>query len=125
MPAMMAEANGVRAGQTRRDPPNGGGSRSSLAPHEPGRAHDQLELVPLVVHAERVPHDRRRESALRAEREALEPDQTGRLPDAGLELLLRLPARRLRGHEPEHHQLVVGHEAQRVEAARALVVVLE
>jgi hypothetical protein len=77
-----------------------------------------------VVDAEGIAHDRGREPALRPEREALEPDPVGGLSDARLEPLLRLPARRLRGYQSEDHELVV-HEGERVEAARALVVILE
>ena len=72
-----------------------------------------------------LPSDRGREAALRPDAQALELDHGRRLAHARLELVLGLGPRALRRHEAEDHLLVVGHERERVEAARALVVVLE
>src|SRR5207249_2607564 len=51
-------------------------------------------------------------------------DLGGRLDPAG-ELGHRLDARLLAGHQAQDHHAIVGHHAQRLERARALVVVLE
>src|SRR5919206_1531463 len=95
----------------------------NLPPQAVGDPGDRRELAPLVVDGERVAHYRGGEAALRADPEALEVDPPRGLAHAGLELLLRLRPRALRRHQPEDHLLVAGHDRQRVERPRALVVV--
>ena len=74
---------------------------------------------------EHVALDRRREAALRREAQLLERRVPRRLLDAPLQLVLRLELAALRRHEPEHDLLLaLRQEAQRLEAARALVVPL-
>src|SRR5581483_9905874 len=96
-----------------------------LAPDERCGSGDGCELRPLVVAAERVAEDRGAEAALRREREPLERHDARRILDARRQLVRRLLPGRLRRDEPEHDDLVLGHEPQRLEAAGALVVVLE
>src|SRR3954453_21400872 len=88
-------------------------------------ARDRRELGPLVADGQRVADDGRGEATLGADPEALEVDPLRRLAHARLELVLRLGPRPLRRHEAEDDLLVVGDEGERVEAAGALVVVLE
>src|SRR5215204_1435866 len=98
-------------------------ARSS--PHLPRRLHDQPELVDLLLVGDQVALDRRREAALRREAELVHVDVPRGFLDAALELVLRLELAALGGHEPEHHELALRDEAQRLETARASVVVLE
>src|SRR5215213_6120543 len=86
---------------------------------------DGAELVLLVLDAEGIADDRGREPALRAQGQPLERHEAGGLPDAGLQFLRGLAPTRFRGHEAEDGDLVVGHVGERLEAAGALVVVLE
>src|SRR4051794_30217176 len=102
-----------------------GMSSTKLPPDPAGSPCDDLELAALVVDAQRVAEHGGREAALRAEAEALEVDPLRRLAHARLELVLRLGPRALRRDEAEHDLRVVAHERERVEAAGALVVVLE
>ena len=74
---------------------------------------------------ERVALDGRGEPALRRQAELVERDVPRRLLDPPLQLVLVLELAALRGHEPEHDELARRHEAQRLEAAGAGVVVLE
>ena len=74
---------------------------------------------------ERVALDGRREAALRRQAELLDRRELRRLVDPPLQLVLRLELAALRRHEPEHDLLVaLRQEAQRLEAARPLVVPL-
>ena len=101
--------------------PEGG---SKLAPHVLGDRGDQPQLVDLLVGVEHVALDGRGEPALRREAELVERHVLRRLVDAALELVGVLHAAALGGDQPEHHLLAGRHEAQRGEAARALVVEL-
>ena len=69
--------------------------------------------------------DRRGEAALRREAELLDVDELRRLVDPPLQLVLRLELAELGGDEAEHDGLALRQEAQRLEAARALVVLLQ
>ena len=72
---IMAGVTSLHRVGTGYDPPKRGGRRQACPHTRPAVRTITLELAPLVVHGERVAHDRGREAALRAEREALEPDQ--------------------------------------------------
>ena len=85
----------------------------------------RCELASLVLGRELVALHGRGEAALRAESQAIERHQPGRLVDARAQLVHRLEARLLARHQPQHHVAVLRHRAQRLEAARALVVVLQ
>src|SRR3954471_11965555 len=97
----------------------------SLAPDVGGHLDDQPELGHLLLVAEVVALGRRGEAALRGQAELLERHVLARLVDAALERVrtLQLPA--LRRDQPEHDLLARWDEAERFEAAGALVVVLE
>src|SRR5262245_46573833 len=95
------------------------------SPHEPGRLRDTAELHPLILGRHTVTGHRRGEPALRAEREPLEWNHPRGFLDARAQLVDGLDPRLLRRDQPEHHDPVVGHDAERLEAARALVVVFE
>ena len=99
--------------------------RRLLAPDVLGDRQHELELAPLVVLADEVAADARGEAALRAEREALDGHEGGRLLDAALDLVGRLHVAGLRGEEAEDDDGVVADEPQRLEPAGAIGVVLE
>src|SRR5262249_56688393 len=63
--------------------------------------------------------------ALRAPRQPFERHLLGRPVDAAAQLVHRLEARLLGGDQPQHDLAIRRHYAQRLEVARALVVVLE
>ena len=81
-------------------------------------------FVGLLLDAERVALDGRGEAALRREAELVDVDVLRRLLDPALEEVLGLELARLGRHQAEHDDLALGHEAQRLEAARAGVVPL-
>src|SRR4051795_1697749 len=114
---LLLEHNGVDAAASRRRP-------RSVAPDLRRRLDDQAQLRPLLLLGDRVALDRRGEPALRREAELVEIDVLRRLLDAALELVLRLELAALRRDQPEHDDLALRHEAQRLESARALVVPL-
>ena len=78
-----------------------------------------------ALRRDRVAGGRGREPALRAHREPLGAGPAGRVGQPGRQLGFRLDPRRLGRDQAEHDDLVVRHQAERVEAARPLVVVLE
>src|SRR5262249_12929727 len=96
-----------------------------FAPDLLRRLHHQPHLGGLLVAGELVARNRGGEAALRREAELVHVHELRRLLDAPLEHVLVLELRALRRHEPEHHHLALGHEAQRLERPGALVVVLE
>src|SRR5258707_8779675 len=95
------------------------------APYFAGRVDAQLELGLLLLDGEVVAVVRAREAALRREAKVLHRHVLGRGVDAPLERVLRFELGQLGAHQTEHHLLALGHQAQRLEAAGALVVVLE
>src|SRR3954452_7767415 len=103
----------------RRAPP-----RRSVPPALGRRLDDEAQLRPLLLLGDRVALDRRGEAALRRQAELVEIDVLRRRLDAPLELVLALELRALRRDEPEHDDLALRDEAQRLEPARALVVPL-
>src|SRR6266542_6285739 len=98
---------------------------SGAAPHFLGNLHHQLQLPALVVGGDAVAEMRAREPALRGKAQVLQRHELRRRLDAPLELVLGLELRLLGADEAQHHLLPLRHEAQRLEAARALGVVLE
>jgi hypothetical protein len=96
-----------------------------LAPDLLRGLDDEAQLGDLLVLGEGVALDGRGEAALRRQAQLLERDVAGGLVDAALEVVLALEDRRLRRDEPEDDLLARRHEAERLEAAGALVVVLE
>ena len=82
-------------------------------------------LAACSLDRELVALERRGEAALRREAELVDVDVTRCLFDPSLQLVLRLELAALRGHEPEHGDLSLRQEAERLEAAGALVVPLE
>src|SRR5437763_13609662 len=85
----------------------------------------QLELCLLLLDGEVVAVVRAREAALRREAHVLERHVLRGLIDTALEMVLALELRQLGADEAEHDFLALRHEAQRLEAAGALGVVLE
>src|SRR5207249_393259 len=99
-----------------------------LRPAAPNRLRgpdDDLELAALVLDRNAVSQDRRRETALRTQRQTLEGDDAARLSHAPFEALDGLHPPRLRRDEAEDHRLVLRDLPQRVERAGSLVVILE
>src|SRR5215475_5411647 len=92
--------------------------RASCAPHQPGRLCDTIQLRPLIVGRYAVAGHRRREPALRTEREPLQRNHPRGFLDARAELGHGLDARLLRRDQSEHHDPVLGDGAERLEAAR-------
>src|SRR5215217_4172241 len=85
----------------------------------------ELQFRLLLLDGEIVAVVRAGEAALRRETQVLERDEFRGLLDTLLELILGFELRCFRGNEPKHHLLALPHVAQRLEAARALVVELE
>ena len=83
------------------------------------------QLRALVLDRQGVAEDRRGEAALRRDRQPLERHEGRRFPNAPDELVHGLPPAALRRHEPEDDDLVLRHLGERLERARALVVVFE
>ena len=101
------------------------GSAGRLSPRPRGGLDDQPQLGDLLVERERVALDRGGEAALRGQAELVERHVLRRLVDAALELVLVLERAALGGDQAEHDLLARRHEPQRLEAAGALVVVLQ
>src|SRR5258707_335938 len=99
--------------------------RPRLSPDFAGRLDDEPQLGGLLVHGECVALHRRRKTALRTQAELLERNESRRFVDPPLECVLALDRAALGSHQPQHHHLALGHEPQRLETARALVVVFE
>src|SRR5260370_40495554 len=95
------------------------------APHLARGVDDEAQLGDLLGRGQRVALERRGEAALRAEAELLERDIFRGLLDAALERVLLLQRAVLGGDQAEHDHLALGHEAQRLEPARARIVVFE
>src|SRR3954465_6198458 len=100
-------------------------ARRGLGPHLARGLDDERELGPLLVLGQRVALDGRGEAALAREAELLDIDVAAGLLDAALEVVLALEVAALGRHQAEDDLLARGHEAQRLEAPRAGVVVLE
>src|SRR5436309_6012492 len=94
-------------------------------PDDRSRVDDRAQLRALVVAAQGVTDDGRGEATLRGERQPVERDDLRSLPNSGDEFVDGLAPRRLRRHESEHDDLVVGNRAKRSERAGPRVVVLE
>src|SRR5436190_15113056 len=94
-----------------------------LAPDLVGDLHDPPQLRPLLVLGQDIALLGGGEAALRREAELIEVDVPRGLVDAALELVLGFERPALRGDEPEHDHLALGHETQRREAAGAVAVV--
>src|SRR5690606_33263193 len=109
----------------RRREGEGGNARHPSPPHFVRGFHDQIELRLLLVGAERVAVDGRREAALRAEAELLQRYELRGFLDAPLQRVLLLERALLGGDEAEHHRLALRNIAQRLETARTRVVVFE
>src|SRR5437660_5962880 len=95
------------------------------APHRPGHAGHQQQLLQLLLPRDVVPLHRRGEAALGAERQPVQRHVPRGLIHARLQLVLRLHARLLGRDQAQHDRAVLGHVAERAEPTRALVVVLQ
>src|SRR5258708_28943981 len=102
-----------------------GPGRSRVAPHRPYDAGHQPQLLGLLLRRDAVALHRRREAALRAQREAVQRQVPRRLLDARAHLVVGLQPRLLGRHQAQHHGAVLRHVAQRLEPAGARVVVLQ
>ena len=99
-------------------------SSGPYAPHLVGDLHDHAELRPLLLLGQHVALLARGKAALRRQAKLIERHEFRRLVDAALDLVLGFQRAGLRGDEAEHHLLALRHEAQRLEAAGAVAVVL-
>src|SRR5262249_10808578 len=90
-----------------------------LSPDLARRFDDAFELAFLIVLANQFTCDVGCEPALRADRELLEPDVFGGGVDPSLQIVDRLELGHLGTDQPEHNDLALGHEAQRLEPAGA------
>src|ERR1700750_1964792 len=79
---------------------------------------DQVELGDLLVARQRVALDRRREPTLPRQAQLVDRDVLRGLVDAALEQVLALELGSLGRNQAQHHELVLGHEPQRLKAAR-------
>src|SRR6266536_5556545 len=104
---------------------NQGAEPRPSAPDLLGGLDDAAELGDLLVVGEQVALDRGGEAALRRQAELLQGHEAAGLVDAPLQLVLGFELAALGGDQAEHHQLALRHEAERLEAAGAGVVVLE
>src|ERR1700749_2444683 len=95
-----------------------------LAPDLGGGVDDQGELVPLLLLGEVVALLGRGEAALAGQAELVEGGVLGGLVDPALDEVLGLELAALAGDHAEHDPLALGQVAERLEAARALVVPL-
>src|SRR5579875_3425884 len=96
-----------------------------LAPDSVGYLDEALQLGPLRLGGDQVARQGGGEPALRAQRQPLQRDVLRRLLHPALEQLGALQLGLLGRDQPEHHHLVLGHEAQRREGAGARRVVLQ
>ena len=114
-----------RAPQLRRGSRTGR-ARRALVPHGARRVDDEPQLRPLLVLGDHIAFHHRSEAALRREREVLERNVLRRLFDApGDRVGLSSSCGSFARDQAQHDGLAFGDEAQRLEAARAFVVVLE
>src|SRR3954464_1608099 len=98
---------------------------SLAAPNLIGHVDAELQLGFLLLHRQVVAVVGAREAALRRDAEILHRHELGGRLDAALERVLRLELRQLGADQAEHDLLALRHEAQGLEAAGALVVILE
>src|SRR5713101_9218841 len=86
-----------------------------------------LQFVPLYLFRDRVSAECAREAALRAEAQILTRHVSRRRVDAALEHVFRFERRHFGAHQSEHDSLgrASREKTQRLEAARAFVVVFE
>src|SRR5581483_7138510 len=97
----------------------------SLAPDLASDLCNQLQLAALVVRTEQVAFGHRREPALWTDRELLGRHVLRGLVDAPQQVVFSLELALLGGDQPQHDSLAARHEAQRLEAAGSLAVVLQ
>src|SRR5215217_4932813 len=98
---------------------------STITPDLPGGLDDQTEFGHLFLVAEHVALNGRGEATLGRQTQLLDGHEAASLLDAALELVLVLELAAFGGDQTEHDQLPLGDEPQRLEPARALVVVLQ
>src|SRR5215831_3356004 len=106
--------SGVRSARSRRLPPD-----------VLGNLDDQFELGHFLLVAEHVALDRGGEAALRRQAQLVQRHELRRLVDPALDRVRVFQLAPLGGYQAEHDHLAGRHEAQRLEAAGALVVVFE
>src|SRR5207248_1036612 len=102
-----------------------GPSWPASAPYLSGRLRDDAKLGPFIVDRERVAEHRRREPALRRDREALEGDVTARSVDPSRQFVGGLEIRPLGCDQAEDHPTVARYAHEWLETPRTRVVVLE
>src|ERR1700674_1850534 len=104
-----------------------GGEGNETASAKDGARHptNQVQLGPLLLRRQLVSLHRGGETALWAEREALQGNDAGCLADAPPELFLVLQPRSLGRNQPQDDDPVLGNLAKRFEVTRARVVVLQ
>src|SRR5580704_567555 len=98
---------------------------ASIAPDLLGGLDDEAELGHLLVVGQRVALGGRGEAALAGQADLVQRHVLGGFVDAALEVVLGLQLRALGGDQAEDDHLAGRDEAQRLEAAGALVVVLQ
>src|SRR3989454_8332432 len=96
-----------------------------LSPDFSGCLHDQPEFRPLILFGEQVSLHRGCESTLRTERQILQRYAARRLVDPPDQVLFRFELRTLAAHQTEDNGLASRDEPQRLERARACVIVFE
>src|SRR5271168_3928123 len=97
---------------------------ASIAPDFAGGLDDEAELSHLLVVSQRVALGGRGEAALAGQADLVQRHVLGGFVDAALEVVLGLQLGTLGGDQAEDDHLAGRDEAQRLEAAGALVVVL-
>src|SRR5690349_10802356 len=97
----------------------------SVLPDLAGGADEVVELALFVIGGEAIDLGARGEAALRAEAEPRHVDVTRGFLDAALQFIDRLQLLQLGTHQTEYDDLVLRHEAQRLEIAGARRVVFE
>src|SRR5476649_122806 len=95
---------------------------SNSAPDLAGDLDAAAELGPLFVLGEQIALFGAGEAALRRETKLVEWGELRRLVEAALELVLALERACFGRHHAQHGMLVLGQQAQRLEATRALAV---
>ena len=101
------------------------GAFHALHPHTSSAISTIIaQLRPLLVLGQRIAFLGRGEAALRRKAELIERRELRRLVDAAQDRVAAFELSGLRGDEAEHDGLALGQEAQRLEAAGALGVVL-
>src|SRR5271155_4873737 len=100
-------------------------SEKALTPNLVGGFGHEAQLRLLILGAEEITADGAGKSALGAERKLFVRDEFRRFINPPPDRVLAFAYRRLGAHQPEDSELILGQEAQRLEAARARIVVLE